>query len=320
MRSILPGPAILGDALLAAFARSLGDQDLSPVTVRDYLHDLARFRSWIEECRRGQRREIALRRLTTVQLVHYRQHLLGVERLKATAVNRKLQALKKLFSWARQKGHVQLDVASDVQFVRVEKRLRPRGLTEAEIQALLRAAGQTGHGLAKRNYALVEVLLEAGLRVGEVAALRIGDLTMHARSGVVRVRDGKGRKQRDVPLNSHARRALQLYLQGREPRRDEDYVFLSERGGKPLSLRTMQATISELARRAKITRIPVSPHTMRHCFALRYLKHNPGKLLELATLLGHESLDTTAVYTRPSAEELAADLEKSGTRKERGFR
>jgi integrase/recombinase XerC len=156
--------------------------------------------------------------------------------------------------------------------------------------------------------------------VGEVAALRIGDLTMHARSGVVRVRDGKGRKQRDVPLNSHARRALQLYLQGREPRRDEDYVFLSERGGKPLSLRTMQATISELARRAKITRIPVSPHTMRHCFALRYLRHNPGKLVELATLLGHESLDTTAVYTRPSAEELAADLEKSGTRKERGFR
>jgi site-specific recombinase XerD len=53
---------------------------------------------------------------------------------------------------------------------------------------------------------------------------------------------------------------------------------------------------------------------------LRYLKHNPGKLVELATLLGHESLDTTAVYTRPSPAELAADLERSGARKERGFR
>ena len=216
---------------------------------------------------------------------------------------------------------MKLNVASDLQFVRVEKRLRPRSLTEAEIQALLRAAGQTGHGLAKRNYALLELLLETGLRVGEAAALRIGDLTMHARSGVVFIRDGKGRKQREVPLNSHARRALTLYLKGREPRHDdEDYVFLSERGGKRLSLRTMQATVSELARRAKITRIPVSPHTMRHCFALRYLKHNPGKLVELATLLGHESLDTTAVYTRPSAEELAADLEKGGARKKRGFR
>jgi site-specific recombinase XerD len=318
LRSISPAAPVLGDALLQAFARSLGDQDLSPVTVRDYLHDLHRFRIWIEQ-RRGRRREILLGRLTTVQLVNYRQHLLGVERLKATTINRKIQALKKLLGWARQKGHLKLDVAGAVQFVRVEKRLRPRGLTEAEIQALLRAAGQTGHGLAKRNYALLEVLLETGLRVGEVAALRIGDLTMHSRSGVVRVREGKGRKQREVPLNSPVRRALQLYFKDRE-KRDEDYVFLSERGGKPLSLRTMQATVSELARRARIMRIPVSPHTMRHSFALRYLKHNPGKLVELATLLGHESLDTTAVYTRPSPAELAADLERSGARKERGFR
>lgn len=313
MRSILPAVPLLGDPLLAAFARSLRDQDLSPVTVRDYLHDLKRFRVWIEESRGRHRREISLRRLTTVQLINYRQHLLRVERLKAATINRKIQAVKKLFGWAQQKGHVKLDVSRELQFVRVGKRLRPKGLTEPEIQGLLRAAGQTSHGLAKRNYALLEVLLETGLRVGEVAGLRIGDLALHDRSGVVRVREGKGRKQREVPLNSQVRRALKLYLKGREPLRDEDYVFLSVRGGKPLSLRTMQATVSELARRAGITRMPVSPHTMRHCFALRYLKHNPGKLVELATLLGHESLDTTAVYTLPSAEELATDLEKSGT-------
>ena len=312
MRSIPRVAPILGDPLFQAFARSLADQDLSPVTVRDYLHDLKRFRTWMEESRGRHQREISLRRLTAVQLIHYRQHLLRVERLQAATINRKIQALKKLFGWAQQKGHVKLDISHEVQFVRVGKRLRPKGLTAAEIQALLRAAGQTSHGLAKRNYALLEVLLETGLRVGEVAALHISDLALHDRSGVVRVREGKGRKQREVPLNSNARRALKLYLKGREPLRGEDYVFLSQRGGKPLSLRTMQATVTELARRARITRIPVSPHTMRHCFALRYLKHNPGKLVELATLLGHESLDTTAVYTLPSAEELATDLEKSG--------
>ena len=91
----------------------------------------------------------------------------------------------------------------------------------------MRAAGQTSHGLAKRNYALLAVLLETGLRVGEVAALRIGDLAMHDRSGMVPVREGKGRKQREVPLNSNARRALKLFLKGREPLRGEDYVFLS---------------------------------------------------------------------------------------------
>ena len=88
-------------------------------------------------------------------------------------------------------------------------------------------------------------------------------------------------------------------------------MFLSERGGKPLALRTVQATIAELGRRAGIRRLPVTPHLIRHTFALRYLKHNPGKLLELATLLSHESLDTTALYARPTAEQLAAGVERS---------
>ena len=120
-----------------------------------------------------------------------------------------------------------------------------------------------------------------------------------------------GRKAREVPLNSNARRALRLYLADRPQPRPEDYMFLSDRGGKPLALRTVQAIIHELGQRARIRRLPVTPHLMRHTFALRYLKHNPGKLLELATLLGHESLDTTALYARPTAEQLATSVERS---------
>jgi site-specific recombinase XerD len=69
--------------------------------------------------------------------------------------------------------------------------------------------------------------------------------------------------------------------------------------------------IAELARRAEIDRIPVSAHTLRHTFAASYLKTNPGKLVELSGLLGHESLDTTAIYARPSQDDLALDLERS---------
>jgi len=71
------------------------------------------------------------------------------------------------------------------------------------------------------------------------------------------------------------------------------------------------SAIASVVRRARTHRVPVSAHTLRHTFALGYLRDNPGKLVELATLLGHESLDTTAVYTRPSNEDLAADLERS---------
>jgi integrase/recombinase XerC len=311
MRSIRANRALLADPLLGDFGQSLQSQDLSPVTARGYRHDLERFRAWIEQSRGTPSGTLPIVRITAVDLINYRQHLVRTQRLEATTINRKIQALKKLFRWARQAGHVASDVSADLRFLPLGQRLRPPRLTESEVQALLRAAGQTRHGLAKRNYALVTLLVESGLRVGEVCQLRVGDLNVRDRSGQVKVREGNGRKEREVPLNSNARRALRLYLQGREHPQPEDHVFLSERGGKPLALRTVQATLAELGRRARIRRLPVTPHLMRHTFAQRYLQHNPGKLVELATLLGHDSLDTTAIYTRPTAEQLAVSAERS---------
>jgi integrase/recombinase XerC len=267
-------------------------------------------RAWLEGEAGGKSRD--LRRITAVDLASYRQHLLGTERLQATTVNRKLQAIKTLFGWALDKRLVKENVARLVRFVRVAERRCPQGLTESEVQSLLRVAGQTRHGLSTRNYALIELLLETGLRVGEVTDLRVADVDLHDRSGVVRVRECKGRKQRQVPLSSTARRALKLYLKDRESLRQEDHLFLSERGGQALSLRTIQATVSDLARRAKLTRFAVSANSLRHSFALRFLSRHPGKLVELAALLGHESIDTTAVYIRPSTEKLDVDVEEGG--------
>src|SRR5262249_42095386 len=102
---------------------------------------------------------------------------------------------------------------------------------------------------------------------------------------------------------------LRLYLGNRGAGPDEP-LFLSARGG-PMPTRTVQAVIAHLAQWAGIDRVRVSAHTLRHTFALNYLPQSPGKLLEFAGLLGHESLDTTALYTRPFSEELAQDLERS---------
>lgn len=187
---------------------------------------------------------------------------------------------------------------------------QPRGLQEPEIHALLRAAGESRHGLAQRNYALVQLMIQTGLRVGEVASLLIADLVLRDRSGRIRIREGKGGKAREVPLNATARRAVRLYLETRgKPAADEP--LCTSKHGTPVTIRSIQAVVAALARRASIKRLTVSPHTLRHTFALNYLQHNPGKLVELAHLLGHDSLDTTALYTRPSAESLAQDLERS---------
>jgi integrase/recombinase XerC len=280
---------------------------MSPRTVEGYRHDLEMFGRWLDKTRG---RENNLLDVLTTELMGYRHELVRIEKRQPATVNRHLQALRRFCQWATQGGLMASDPSIEIKAVRVTRTQQPRGLHDAEAHALFRAAGASGHGLARRNYAIIQLLLQTGLRVGELADLCVSDITLRQRSGVVRVREGKGRKARQVPLNTTARRALASYLKERGTPAQSAPLFVSKRS-TPLAVRSLEATVSELARRAKITRLAVSPHTLRHTFALAYLKQNPGKLVELALLLGHDSLDTTAIYTRPSVEALAADLEKS---------
>lgn len=308
MRTIKTLHTIPKDHWLRGFHENLINEDLSAVTVRGYLYDLKHFRSWLIEI---HAREPALEQLLTVDVAAYRQYLVDVKRLKASSVNRRIQAVKKLFSWAHSEGLVGKNPAKNVRFMKPSVRYRPKALLKKELHALLRAAGQSSHGLAKRNYALIQLMVQTGLRISEAAAVKMTDLAVRDRSGSIRVCDSKGRKEREIPLNAAARRAIAAYLgtDGR-PRESGGYLFLTKRN-QPASIRTLQDTIAQLARRANIKRIRVSSHTLRHTFAINYLKAHPGKLVELAALMGHESLDTVAIYTRPSQETLALDLEES---------
>ncbi len=291
---------------MASFLASLAHDDLAPATLRGYRYDLRHFLTWHSTV---QDTPFAVEGLAEYELIAYRQHMVAAGRRPAT-VNRRLDALRRLCRWARGTGALSADAAGNVRPMRTVRNQQPVGLTDIEAHALLRAAGASSHGLAARNYALVQVMLQAGLRVGEVAALTVADISISDRSGSVRIRQGKGLKARDVPLNATARRAIRQHLDHRAAPAEPAALFVSSRE-TAMPVRSIQAVIASLARRARLTRLPVSAHTLRHTFALGYLRDNPGKLVELASLLGHESLDTTAVYTRPSRDDLVADLERS---------
>jgi integrase/recombinase XerC len=115
----------------------------------------------------------------------------------------------------------------------------------------------------KRNYALIQLMVQTGLRISEAAAVRMADLTIRERFGSIRVCDAKGRKEREVPLNAAARRALTAYLSTSSSKNSDAHLFFSKRN-QPASIRTLQDTIARLARRAHIKRIKVSAHTLRH--------------------------------------------------------
>ena len=291
---------------MAPFLASLARDDLAPATLRGYRYDLRHFLAWHQTV---QDSAFILDDLAEYELIAYRQHMVAAGRRPAT-VNRRLDALRRLCRWARGTGALATNVARDVRPMRTERNREPVGLTDIEVHALLRAAGASSHGLAARNYAMAQLLLQAGLRVGEVAALRVADITMNDRSGSVRIRHGKGLKAREVPLNATVRRALKQHLDRRAAPGKDAALFVSSRE-TAMPVRTIQAVVTSLSRRARLKRVAVSAHTLRHTFALGYLRDNPGKLVELASLLGHDSLDTTAIYTRPSRDDLAADLERS---------
>jgi integrase/recombinase XerC len=142
------------------------------------------------------------------------------------------------------------------------------------------------------------MMLDAGLRISEVAGLNMSDIELNDRSGWVYVRTGKGMKPRSIPLSVHIRKALQAYLTIRRDV-DEDSLFLGQRG--PLSEWGIHAIVKKYAYQAR--QEDVTAHTLRHSFA-KNLVDAGTPLDQVAILLGHESLDTTQIYTRPGERDL----------------
>ena len=131
-----------------------------------------------------------------------------------------------------------------------------------------------------------------------MAALRVSDLEISDRKGWIHVREGKGSKARDIPLDNRTRQALSSYLEER-PEDDSNRLFLGQRG--PLKEKGIDYLVNKYAYQANLE--DCTSHTLRHTFG-KNLVDAGTPLDQVATLLGHESLETTKIYTRPSQRDL----------------
>ena len=157
---------------------------------------------------------------------------------------------------------------------------------------------------------MVEVLLGTGVRVSELLALRVEDLTLNDRSGELIVREGKGGLYRRIPLTASVRNVLKEYLDEHPELAAEDYLWVGERG--PLRDRgSVLYLLKKYAFQAGLDESLVSPHVLRHTFATLYLAANPDDLRGLAAILGHANLNTVMIYTEPTTEDLAARMERA---------
>lgn len=295
------------------FAAWMLTQDHSPATMRNYRSDLKLFQVWFEQVN-GTPLAPAL--LTSMDVREYRQYLLGVEQRKASTINRRLSALSAYSRWAQETGALQVNPTARVQAVKVQAQ-PPRWLEKKEQAAilreleLLRNAAETpvAHFRALRNETMVLVMLNTGLRLAELTGLVVRDVTLKERSGQVLVREGKGNKQRPVPLNREARRLLDLWLPARavwltELDLEQETLFLSQRG-LPLGVRSVQRIVEMVGQRAGVR---LTCHMLRHTFAKNLV--NAGVTLEkVGALLGHSNLNTTRLYITPGQQDLERAVE-----------
>ncbi len=304
--------------------RSLEADDRSAHTIRSYAGAVKRFLQWYEA---EERKALEPADLTPVAPVGYRNELQHRQGKATASVNAEIAALRSWCDWLFDHGYVSANPAARLRSVGRQGQPAPKGLDDRQVNTLLREASRSRH--AARDYALVQVLLQTGMRIGECASLDYEDITFGERSGSVNIRGGKGNKARAIPLNASARQALTSYVApklsveptlaavaGAWPRRRKGVegrpLWRSQKGGR-LSSQAIRRVIDGLVAAASARQLvppDASAHTLRHTFAMFYLKDNPGDLVGLATLLGHSSLDTTRIYAQHSAEYLASRVDR----------
>ncbi|MHB1356269.1 MAG: tyrosine-type recombinase/integrase [Anaerolineae bacterium] len=286
--------------MFQAFAQALEREGRRPLTVASYLSDLKGFAIWFTQTN-GE--AFAPQGITALDVRSFKSYLITVAGFKPATVNRRLASLSRYCGWARAQGLLPANPTDEVKGVRQVKPA-PKALGTVELRRLLREVHKRA---IPRDIALVELLANTGLRVGEAAQLTLADIEFSPRKGKVTVRSGKGAKYRQVPLNADARGALEDYLAVR-PQTETQALFIGQRSNG-LTPSAIWRVVKQYGQRAGLE---ISPHTLRHTFGTRLVRGKTVDLVTVAAMMGHESLDTTAIYTRPSEEDMAAAVETLG--------
>ncbi|HKG01316.1 MAG TPA: site-specific tyrosine recombinase XerD [Xanthobacteraceae bacterium] len=227
---------------------------------------------------------------------------------KASSVARRLSAIRQLYRFLYAEGHRKNDPAAVLEGPKRAQAI-PRILSIAEVDRLLAAAQaaiadeNTAQRLrAVRLNCLIEVLYATGLRVSELVALPASAARRGERMLIVR---GKGGRERMVPLNEAAKRAMADYLAllGEAGRGESKWLFPSFGESGHLTRQHFARELKALAAAAGLTANQVSPHVLRHAFA-SHLLQNGADLRSLQTLLGHADISTTQIYTHVLEERL----------------
>lgn len=276
--------------VLAQFEAHLKQSGLAQSTVSGYLKDVQSFSLWLAE-RAGQEMSPATFSSNDVEV--YKQYLRYTLGQSPASINRCLQSLRKFGRFALMTGVHDTNPAQEVRLLEGPTPSTPRTLTKLEIERLVKLAEARRSRIAARDCAILQLLLQTGIRVSELVQLRLADIYLREDRGSLTIHSQGKRLERQLPLNEAARRALCAYLDQPRPS-DASHLFLS-RGGEPLSIRAVQQIVASLGKAAGLE---ISAKTFRDTYA-RFLWQDTGDLGLLTKRLGHRRLETALKYISP---------------------
>lgn len=266
------------------YRNALQQSGKSTNTVESYISDINEFLGWFEDTYAKEFDG----RILEQDAREYRNYLLNIAKLKPSSINRKMAALKNFNQFLIQVGTgIETDICG-ISVADISDR-EIRTISRNELNRLKRAVYASGN---KRDIALLELLIGTGVRVSELVSLTTEDIHLTERNGsqnysYIVVRNGKGGKYREIPLNSQVKKALEEYLAIR-PSLPHDRIFIGQRG--PLRRESVDKIIKKYCRIADIEEI--SAHVLRHTFCTRLMSENVP-IPVISKLAGHSSIQTT---------------------------
>lgn len=293
------------DAALRLFLLRCKSQNLSERTLGLYKGHLAGFLRW------AAANGAALPAQANATHLRFYLEACKARGCKPLTVDCIFRIMRTFWKFLLRDGLIILDPMAKLERPRSEKRfIKP--ITPDQLQAILTTM-DTSDALELRDYALTLFLADTGLRLSEGLAVRLAEIDWATSSIVVL---GKGRKERRVAFGQTARKALMVWMQKRGTIEGSEWLWVNRKGEK-MKPNNFQQRMKEYTEKAGIAADRLSPHALRHFFALSFLK-NGGDVMALQKLLGHSSLDMVRNYVNMTdddalnAHRRASPLDKLG--------
>ncbi len=272
-----------------------------PKTIEAYSKSVMEFQKWYSDST-GQEFDPEI--ITSLDIKDYIGWLITSQKQLPRTANKKLGSLKNYFSYLVEEGIIPVNPTVKVKSKKISPlQQSPRWLTRNEQARLLHCIEKTKNPKKKaRDYAIAQTMLQAGLRIFEVAALDVDDIDL--RRNILTIREGKGKKMAILPINKDLHKALVAYLETRES--DKDALFISAKGNR-ITDRGIQHQFRKYFDQINLP--DTTAHSLRHSFC-RNLLDQGIDLTVVAQLARHESLDTTRTYVLPGERDLRLAVEK----------